>query len=709
MSLKYHKIFTHDHINAREISEVYTSDSSDHGRLFILLELPKNKIEQQPVVDELINQIATYFDTSGQDDPENLLEEILQQTNQILPELSTAVKIRQWLNSLDLCIGIIHQNNVFLASIGNIYGLLVHSNQSTSILSQNITINPTKAFSDIVSGQLDEGDVLTVSTSSLFDYISKEKIKQIVSKYSPSAAAIKINELLETVPDFVTFNSLIIKNSSAVEKDINPEEARQRAAQQQELDIKTSDTIDAPTTTDRQKPSAEPRTKLVLDVSGFKNISFIQRIKQILSLAGLFFKIFASIFVYIYRKIKIAYLFLFSDTYRRNKEEQTIDTIKQISDKKYYWFKNLSAKKKIAVISLFIIILIFVQSLVFLTQQKADEDKNKTYNEALVTIEQKFSEADAKLIYNDEQTAENILIEVEEILASLRANSPDQQDQIDELEETTFHKLNKIRHIHEVDSPMELFDLSTTLTTAQDIVQKNGIFYILGDNKLFELKDGTLSELFNFAGGQVINALTDWPDKNKIVLSSLNATNELSYLIFDLDKKQVTGQLEQSANNTSVEELAIYGNNLYVLDTQNNQIFKYPESGNSFAGGQAWIKKEADISNTSSFTIDGSIYAIANDGQIKNFLKGEPQDFDYHQPRPLIGNNAIIKTFRDSDYLYIIDPNNKRVIVLTKEGAIKDQYTSLKFGALLDLAVDPDEKAIYLLNGNHLYLLAINQ
>lgn len=709
MSLKYHKIFTHDHINAREISEVYMSDSADHGRLFILLELPKHKIDQQPVVDELINQIATYFDTSGQDDPEIMLEEILQHTNQVLPELSSTIKIRQWLNSLDLCIGIMHQNNVFLASVGNIYGLLVHNNQTTSILSQNTNINPTKAFSDIVSGQLDEGDVLIVSTSSLFDYISKEKIKQIVSKYSPSAAAIKINELLETVPDFVTFNSLVIKNPSTVEMEIRPEEVRQRVAQQQEMDITpSSDTLAKPITED-QRPSAKPRTKLVLDVSGLKNISLVQRIKQILSLAALFGKIFVGIFIFIYHQIKIVWLFIFSRSYRHHKEEKTIDNIRQISDQKYYWFKNLNSKKKIAVVTLFIILLIFIQSLVFLTQEKADEDKNKTYNEALTTIEQKFSEADAKLIYNNEQSAEQLLTEVENILAELRANSPEQQDQINELKESTFHKLNKIRHIHEVASPMELFDLNTNLLSARDIVQKNGIFYILGDNKLFELKEQSLSEIFDFSGENNINALTDWPDKNKIVLSSMSATNELSYLIFDLDQKKILGRLEQSTNNTAVKDLAIYGNNLYVLDTVNNQIFKYPESGSSFSGGQAWIKEEVDIKNYNSFTIDGSVYAVANDGQITNWLKGQREDFNYHQPRPVIGAGATIKTFRDSDYLYIIDPSNKRVIILTKEGNIKDQYTSLKFNALLDLAVDPDETAIYLLNGNHLYLLAINQ
>ena len=85
------------------------------------------------------------------------------------------------------------------------------------------------------------------------------------------------------------------------------------------------------------------------------------------------------------------------------------------------------------------------------------------------------------------------------------------------------------------------------------------------------------------------------------------------------------------------------------------------------------------------------------------------EDFSYQAPHPPIGSQATIQTFRDSKFLYIIDPNNQRVIILNKDGNIKDQYTSTKFNQLLDLTIDPNEQAIYLLNGPHLYLLAVNQ
>ena len=616
--------------------------------------------------------------------------------------MAASIKIRNWINTLDLAVGIIYNNNTYMASIGNVNGLLIHNKQITTIMAKNTEINPSKAFSDIISGELDDGDGLIISTNSLFDYISKEKVKQIIKKYSPSAAAIKINELLESVPDFVTFNSIIIKKPGISDREIHPHEIKKP------IDLEDEVVTDTIKTEADHSPTA-PRTKTVIDVGGFKNIGLAKKIGQLFALIALYFKTIGSIFTFVGKKIKNSLLFLFSPKFRKKKEEKTIDNINIITHKKYFWFQNLNTKKKIAVVVLFVIILIFLQSLVFLTQEKADDDKNEHYNNTLITINTKYKEVDAKLIYDDEEAAEKLLLEIQTLILELTASSPNQEEQIAKLSETVFHKINKIRHIYVVPSPVKLFDMSTSLVSTQDIVQKDGIFYIFGDNKLYQIKDNLLEEIFNFTGEQVIQSMTDWPDKNKVVLSSLNANNEINYIIFDLEKKEITGDLKQAINNTSVKDLTVYGNNLYVLDNQNNQIFKYPESGGGFANGQPWVKEEIDTSQTSSLTIDGSVYIIANDGGIKNLLKGVLEEFDYHTPRPNIGTGAIIKTFRDSAYLYIIDPNNNRVIILDKEGNIKDQYASQKFDDLKDLAIDPDEKAIYLLNNQHLYLLAINE
>ncbi|PLX24820.1 hypothetical protein C0580_04100 [Candidatus Parcubacteria bacterium] len=708
MGLKHHKLFIHDHINSRELSEVYFSNLTDSGRLFILLELPKNKVDQQPLIDEIINEAATYFETSQQEDSEMLLEEILHQLNQILPDISASSKIKNWLATIDMAVGIIKEDEVFLAGIGNINAILVQHNQLTPILDKNIEINPSKIFADIISGSLDQGDVLMVSTDALFDYISKEKIKQITKQYSPQGTVIKVNELLETVPDFVSFNSVFIKNATETDREAVPE--TRESIEEKEEPILVSDTHSShnPAKSKFSSPD-KTKTKTVVDIKGFKNIGFIKKLQKIFALVGLFFAMVGKSITYVGNKIKAGFLFLFSRNYRQKTETETLDSIKHITDKKVNWWQALSLKKKIALGGFFVVLLVFLQSLVMMTQQKDVEQKNQAYEDAFVKIEENYNEMEAKLIYNDEEAAEELLLENFEILDNLKASSPEQEQEIAQKREELFYKLNKVRHINVIPEPAELFNMADKVVETRNIVQKDGKFYILSDSRLYLIEDNNLSLVADLHEGQSVQSMTDWPNENKIVMSTMSPDKKLSYSIFDLDKKETVAVFEPITDNTEVSDLSIYGNNLYVLDSQNSQIFKYPESGNGFGGGLTWLQEEVDLSNASSLTIDGSIYTIDNDGTIRNFLKGAREDFDYHEPRPTIGKDVIIKTFKDSDYLYIIDPQNMRIVILDKEGNIKDQYASQKFDNLVDLAIDPEEKAIYLLNGEHLYLLAINE
>ncbi len=685
--LKNYKLFIHDHINSRELSEIYLGEENQHGQLFILLESSKTKVDQQETINEIISQTSILFDTSHQKDPEILLEEILQKVNNLLPELSSELKIKSWINKLDIIIGIIYQNNVYLSRIGNINALLIHNNQYTPILETEAEVNPTKPFTDIISGQLDTGDTLIISTNSLFDYISKEKIKQIVSKYPPQTSISQIQKLLESVPDFVTFNSLIIKNTNA--KDVIRDE-------EIESDSSKSDVIHPDYSRQKRKP------KLVLDLKGLNNIGFIQKINKVISLFAYFFNIIAKIFIYIFNKIKAIILFIFSSKYRQGQEQLTLYKIKDKINNKYTWYYKLNKKQKVTLISLFIIILVLLTNLVFLTQEKAVKEINKEYTNALLEINNKLTEAEAKLIYNDEQAAELILLEIQDIINNLVITSEENQEEIDTIAETIKHKLNKVRHIYEVTDPTELFDLSTTILSSKQIVQKQGVFYILGDEKLYKLKEDSLEHLIDFPGGIL---LTDWPNKNKLILG-----NNEQYFIINLDNNELEAfDFTKSAGNTSIQDLNMYSDNLYVLDKDNNQIFKYPEYYDVFANGSAWISDEITLNNFNSFTIDGNVYIIDNEGKIHKFSKGSLEIFNYHELRPNIGPNSIIKTFKDSDYLYIIDPSNQRIVILNKDGNIEDQYTSDKFDNLIDLAIDPEEKAIYLLSGNHLYLLAVNE
>lgn len=704
--LDYHKLFIHDHLNSRELSEVYFSESTNRGRLFIILELPKNKFNQQPIIDQIIRQTANQFGSGELKDPELALEEILQNLNQILPEL-TPIKIHNWLNNLDLVLGIIDKNSVYMASIGKAEGLLIHHNKLTPILEKTTKINPVKIFSDIISGELEEGDVLVISTNALFDYISQEKIKQLVKKYTPRAVVAELQKLLSTVPNFVNFNSIIVKKPGKNDLDMAPDGKINVAVSSEEDEMEAK--VDVVTTKSTKVASTIPRsprpkvkTKLVVDFENLQKVKLIYWLKRIFLSAKLFFNIVGKVFKKFFRYLKNAFSFLTSRHYRTGHEDNWLDKILQFIENRLSWFGKLAWQKKILLIGLFIVVLVFLQSLVFLTQEKSLVKKDNTYYATIQEINQALNEVQASLIYDDEKRAEELLLAIQIMLADLEPNSQEQSEEIAEAQEKTARVLNEVRHINYVPAPLELFDLTTTLTEPRQIVQKDDNFYILDKDQLYLFTNEAITALAEFPGG---TGMANWPEENKLILS-----NNENYIIFDTKTKtQETFSFNQSAGNTKVQDTIIYAGNLYVLDSINNQIFKYPGRGQSFSNAQTWLEEEVDLSKANSFTVDGDIYIIDNAGKISKFNKGKKEIFAYHQPHPPLGSGTIIKTFADSNYLYIIDPDNQRIVILDKDGNIKDQYSSTKFDNLIDLAVNIEETAIYLLNGQHVYLLAINE
>ena len=54
-------------------------------------------------------------------------------------------------------------------------------------------------------------------------------------------------------------------------------------------------------------------------------------------------------------------------------------------------------------------------------------------------------------------------------------------------------------------------------------------------------------------------------------------------------------------------------------------------------------------------------------------------------------------------YLYVLDPGSKRIVILTKEGVMVNQYTSEKFTDLRDIAIDETNQKAYLLSGKKIY------
>jgi len=149
--------------------------------------------------------------------------------------------------------------------------------------------------------------------------------------------------------------------------------------------------------------------------------------------------------------------------------------------------------------------------------------------------------------------------------------------------------------------------------------------------------------------------------------------------------------------------LAVYRSSIYFLDEKKGEIIKYPApltQNKDFP--QTWLAKETKKAvGAKSIAIDGPIWILNKDNTISQYFRGNLKetiipDF-FPEPENLSSIQASYELF------YVLEPAQKRIIVLTKTGDIIKQYQSEKFDNLKDFAVSEDGKTIWLLNGVKVY------
>ncbi len=153
-------------------------------------------------------------------------------------------------------------------------------------------------------------------------------------------------------------------------------------------------------------------------------------------------------------------------------------------------------------------------------------------------------------------------------------------------------------------------------------------------------------------------------------------------------------------------DIQTYGRYAYVLDPVENQIWKYERRRDKYSGAIPY-NKEADLSRATSFSIDGSIFIVSDDGTIQRLFRGEKVKYGFRDlpSVPFSGKNIKVFTRPDLDFLYVLDPENTRVLVFVKG----DRFATYKKQVIYDIpnardfSVDELGQKVNLLTNNKIY------
>jgi len=153
-------------------------------------------------------------------------------------------------------------------------------------------------------------------------------------------------------------------------------------------------------------------------------------------------------------------------------------------------------------------------------------------------------------------------------------------------------------------------------------------------------------------------------------------------------------------------DIKTYGRFTYVLNPVENQIWKYERRRSNYSHSTAY-NQGANLAQAVSFTIDGAIYVIGADGSIQKIFRGEQQKYEFRDlpSLPMEGPNLKIYTSVDLDYLYVLDPDNNRVLMFTKGERFATYKRQILFGLddTKDFFVDDSGQKVTLTTKDKIY------
>ncbi|MDP3974521.1 MAG: hypothetical protein Q8P65_00855 [bacterium] len=155
----------------------------------------------------------------------------------------------------------------------------------------------------------------------------------------------------------------------------------------------------------------------------------------------------------------------------------------------------------------------------------------------------------------------------------------------------------------------------------------------------------------------------------------------------------------------TVVDMAIFGGNIYILDSQKNDIYKFIPTESSFSEKISYFAKGQSINleEAKSIAIDGSIFISFSESIVK-FTSGLRDGFSTSYPND---NLKLAKIFTDeeSNEIYAWSKEDGIIYVLSKNGSYEGQIKSSILKKATDFVVF--EKSIYPVFGSKIYKIKL--
>lgn len=677
------------------------------GKIFGLIKILGRKDETRTRIAQAIQEQLTRFQETL-DDNTNIarrFEQVLQAVNENIAKVIEEGK-RVPLSDFHAVIGVTHKQQVFLSGAGNPMAIFMHrtAKQRFSVYEldaqfargENLTWQ--KPFVTVLDGELNRGDILYIATRVSSREISLAELQDVLVMLPPSGALERIQQHLKIGTPFGAVCFRVREpNTESSPKKVNPLHSIEQLGKTREDTAQTLGEQSPDFATWLQKRVSPILTKL--SAPGTKGWKTILRrlVKALIKIATTAVVFMVALSSRLWQTL--------TRTVSKLKKSKTTGTevpppATEAKAKKspIDFVKNLPKQSKYAALGVVLVLLLIVGSVAFSGNKKQKKETELAFTTTITTIEEKRDAAEASLIYKDDAQARELLNEALALLETLQAETKGQEDEVSRVRT----ELNNVFEALKGISDIQLTSLASVESgTIVDIVEGNsGLVAVTREKNTYRFNglDNTF-ETLNLTIGSLDNVTAVTAAEEGMFVADI--TQQLGRI--DTTNGSFNPVTSGLGDLSDVADIATYNGNIYALSANAQQIVRMRPAGDGYDGGTNWITANSiDITTARSLTIDGDIYVLTASTIVK-YSTGAQQPLEFDIVDPLMHDPVQIWTTVGSEFLYVLEPTERRILVFEKTGNFVTQYTSDEFTDAKSITVREAENTIFVATSNTLH------
>ena len=154
----------------------------------------------------------------------------------------------------------------------------------------------------------------------------------------------------------------------------------------------------------------------------------------------------------------------------------------------------------------------------------------------------------------------------------------------------------------------------------------------------------------------------------------------------------------------SADSIVYLGSDLYVLDRQSNQVWRYPPGQDGFDSEREGVVSNFDLSQAIEMAAGDGLYFLLADNSIVHLTSAGSEPFSQAGLDPPLSSPGSLVPLTGLGLVMVADGGNSRIVEFASDGTFRQQLVhATLFTDLRAIAVDEQAQLLYIMVGGALY------